>query len=127
MDIKLFNTKRAQLLKQAISVYERQHRAISQNVAQANNPNYTRVNTDFSETLRAAVDQSKIKTTNDKHIRASHFDKGADNKLNNSKEKKVDLTREMTELAENQIRYEFVTRILNRYYNGLGVSITGRN
>jgi len=123
----LFNTKRAQLLKKAISVYERQHRAISQNVAQANNPNYTRVNTDFSATLRSAVDQSKIKVTKDKHIRSSHFSESTDGKLNNSKEKKVDLTREMTELAENQIRYEFVTRILNRYYNGLSVSITGRN
>ena len=43
----------------------------------------------------------------------------------NAKDNEVDLTEEMTHLAENQIRHEFVTRLLNRYYSGISTSITG--
>jgi flagellar basal-body rod protein FlgB len=127
MNVKLFNTKQAQLLKRALAVYEQQHRAIARNVAHADQRDYTRVNTDFSKELQAAADNSRIKTTRSKHIRVSQFNDGQGRPGRNKNGEKVDLSREMTELAENQIRYDFVTRILNRYYSGLSVSITGRN
>jgi flagellar basal body rod protein FlgB len=38
----------------------------------------------------------------------------------------VNLAIEMAELAENQIKYEFTTRMLNRLYRGISTSITGR-
>lgn len=126
MDINLFNTKRAQFLKKALNVYLKRHKAIAQNVAQANDVNYKRVNTDFSRELKGAMGQSKIKVTNAKHISQGRFDP-VSREQGQQTDQSVDLTQEMTDLAENQIRYEFVTRMLRGYYSGLRQSISGRS
>jgi len=38
----------------------------------------------------------------------------------------VDISEEMGKLAENQIRYDFSTRVLQRAYRGIFAAITGR-
>ncbi len=127
MDIRILNTSYGNLLKKAAHVYDEQHQAIAQNVANSNTDNYQRVNTDFSFQLQSAVDNSGIKASRDKHIKHSNW-KG-ENTLGNEKnpEGSVDLAREMTDLSANQIRHELVTRALSRYYSGLSTAIVGRN
>lgn len=125
MKIDLFNTEKAKLMKKALETYQKQNKAIAQNVANSNNPNYNRTNTDFSNVLKSVSSQSNLKVTSEKHIAFSKFDRGdTDEKKDGGK---VDITREMAELAENQIRHEFVSRVFGRHYTALQTSIIGRN
>ncbi|MDP8237836.1 MAG: flagellar basal body rod protein FlgB [Candidatus Hatepunaea meridiana] len=127
MKINIAHTKYEQLLKQALDVHSKQHKAIAQNVANANNPDYSRVSTDFSQLLESAKDKSEIKATLEKHITSKQIPERRNQLQGDGKGEKVDFTREMTEMAENQIKYEFIARALNRYFKGLSTSIVGRN
>ncbi len=125
MKINLFNTNHEKLLEKALDVYAKQNKAIAQNVANASNPDYNRTNTDFSQVLKSASSQSKLKVTNKRHISSSGLNRNI-----NIDEKRtggnVNITKEMGDLAENQIRHEFVAQTLNRYYNILKTSIAGK-
>jgi len=125
MKINLFNTNHEKLLEKALDVYAKQNKAIAQNVANASNPDYNRTNTDFSQVLKSASSQSKLKVTNKRHISSSGLNRNI-----NIDEKgtggNVNITKEMADLAENQIRHEFVAQNLNRYYNILKSSIAGK-
>ena len=120
--MKIFNTQSFQLLKKSLDVYSKQHEAIAKNIANANNNAYDRADTDFSKVLKQDLDRT-LKVTDPKHIQSSVT---PDPKNPLSKKEKVDVNREMGELAENQIRYDFSARVLNRKYRGLSQSITGR-
>ncbi|MAV15551.1 MAG: flagellar basal body rod protein FlgB [Candidatus Marinimicrobia bacterium] len=122
---KILSSGQPQLLKKALDVYQKQHEAISKNVANASNDNYKRINTDFtSELQNAQTSNSQLKTTNSKHISSND---NSPSLLNEKKEgNTVDITREMGLLAENQIKYEFATRALSRMYKGISNSITGK-
>lgn len=121
--MKIFNSSKLQLYKKALDVHSRQHEAIAKNVAHANDINFKRVKTDFSEELKVAVTQ-KLKTTDARHIQGAGV---SENKLAMSGENEsVDMNTEMGELAVNQIRFEFVTNVLRKAYRGLNTSITGR-
>jgi len=126
MKIKLFNTNNAQLFKRALDVHGKQHKAIAQNIANASNPDYTRVSTDFSRLLESAVGPSKVNITNEKHICSSQFSDRSIQDQYADKDEKVDFSREMTDMAENQIKFDFAARALNRYFKGLSNAIVGR-
>ncbi|MEA3285989.1 MAG: hypothetical protein U9Q77_01250 [Candidatus Marinimicrobia bacterium] len=127
MEIKILNTDYGDLLKKAAHVYDEQHQAIAQNIANSNTDNYKRVNTDFSEKLKSVIDNSGIRASREKHIQhASWKGEGSLGSPNNP-ESDVELAREMTDLSANQIRHELVTRALSRYYSGLTTAILGRN
>jgi len=117
-------TSNSTLLTKAVQVYDRQHEAISSNVANASTPGYKRINTDFSDVLRGEMGEGPVKTTHEKHIKSSHY--GQQSMDDDPTANTVDLTEEMTALAENQIRHEFATRLLNRHYTGLTTAITGQ-
>jgi flagellar basal-body rod protein FlgB len=124
MKIDIFNTEKVNLMKKALETYQKQNKAIAQNVANASNPDYQRTNTDFSNVLKSVSLQAKLKVTNEKHISFSNFEgKGVDSE---KKEGEVDITKEMAELAENQIRYDFVSHVLGRTYRKIQTSITGK-
>ena len=127
MDIKILNTGYGDLLQKAAHVYDEQHQAIAQNIANSNTDNYKRVNTDFSEKLKTVMDTSGIRASRDKHIK--HASWKGENALGGQKnpEGEVELAREMTDLSANQIRHELVTRALSRYYSGISTAIAGRN
>ena len=122
---KILSSGQPQLLKKALDVYQKQHEAISKNVANASNDNYKRTNTDFtSELQQVQSSNAELKTTNPKHISSND---NSTSLLNEKKEgNTVDITREMGLLAENQIKYEFATRALSRMYKGISNSITGK-
>jgi len=127
MDMKIFNTNYSSLLKKAIDVYDKQHEAIAQNVANANTDNYKRVNTDFPEQLQSAMDTSGMRISREKHIRHANFNAGSSSENKSDAETSVDIAREMTDLSVNQIRHELVTRALARYYSGITAVLVGRN
>ncbi|HDR04901.1 MAG TPA: flagellar basal body rod protein FlgB [Candidatus Marinimicrobia bacterium] len=121
--MEILNTNNSQLLKRAVQVYDRQHRAISENIANVNNPGYRKKNTDFSAELEGIQNLSKMRMTHEKHLRSedSNIIGSAD-----EKEQEVDLTEEMGNLAQNQIKHEFVAMLLQRYYSGLSTAISGQ-
>ena len=119
--MEVFNTKYLKLIKRSLDVYDKQHQAISENVSNANNGNYKRVDTDFSAVLQGKMD-SNLKVSNNRHITSSKSQF-----FKNKSSGKVDLQKEMGELAINQIKFDFATRVLKRIYSGLSDSIKGRN
>ena len=121
--MKIFNTPNIALLKKSLDVYTKQHEAIAKNIANANNSAYKPEKTDFSELLKNNMEHA-LKTTNPRHI--AHTQEPERELDNNGAEKTVDISREMGELAENQIRYDFASRALNRTYRGLFGAITGK-
>jgi len=121
--MKIFNTANITLLKKSLDVYARQHEAIAKNIANANNPQYKAEKTDFSELLQNNM-KPALKTTNPRHIADPQEPEPA---LNNAaSDETVDISREMGRLAENQIRYDFASRVLSRTYRGLYGAITGK-
>lgn len=124
--MKIFRTENIQLVKQSLDVYTKQHEAIAQNVAQSNDPNYKRMNTDFSDALKTSIER-KLKTTEERHFGfSSPLEEDARREMIGANEK-VDVSKEMGELADNQIRYDFASRALQRMYKGLSIAITGKN
>ena len=124
MKIEVFNTDSKKFVKNAVDIYNRQHNAISKNIANVNDPFYKRNKTDFSAELKKAQDNSPLKNSNPKHIMTPHYEatlfpaeKGED---------MVEITKEMADLAENQIRNEFATKRLSSYFKKMELSIKGR-
>ena len=126
MKINLFNTPHAKLLKRALNVYQNEHKAIAQNIANANNPNYKRANIDFSHLLKEVSTTKGIRKTQPKHIAQSRYAEEFGDIGKKDLKEKVDVTEEMTELAQRQVKHELVTQILSRYYEGIRTSIAGR-
>ncbi len=127
MENEILTTGYRQLLKKSIHVYEKQHRAISQNVANSNTDDYKRINTDFSKELHSAIEKSGVRVNHAKHIAHSKWNENNPSAGNENPEGRVDLAREMTDLSVNQIRFELVTRSLARHYSGISTAIVGRN
>ncbi len=125
MELKLFNTNNSQLLKKALETYGQERAAIAENIANVNNPSFRRIDTDFSAVLKEEMDDNRLKVTDPRHLANSRFKKLAQSEANGEGE--VDLTREMSDLAANQIKHEFVSKVLRRYYAGLSSAILGRN
>lgn len=124
MKVDVFNTDQKNLVKRAIDVYNKQHSAISKNIANVNDPYYKKIKTDFSEELQNAQNNSPITQSDPKHITTPHYEATlfpADKGLG-----KVEITKEMADLAENQIRNEFATKRLSGYFDTLELSIKGR-
>lgn len=120
--MKIFNTPSNMLVKRSLDLLTRHHKNISENVSRMNDPGYLRKPTRFLDDLTGAERAMRLRSSKLRHIvpdeRAGHvpdWEKG-----------KVQLTREMADLAQNQIRYDFSTRILRRRFEGLLQSITGR-
>ena len=122
--MKIFNTEHLGLMKKSLDVYTKQHEAIADNISNANNPDFERVKTDFSNILKDNLERT-LRTTNERHIAEPEplERKGMAGK----KKEEIDLSREMSELAENQIRYDFAARVLRKNYQLLNMSITGRS
>ncbi len=122
--MKLFDFDKIQLYKKALNVYDKQHKAIAQNVANAHDNSYRPVKTDFSDQLQTALTE-KLKKSDPRHFDANG--PGEFPTLDKDKTREtVDLNKEMGDLAVNQIRFDFVSRLLNRTYKSLNTSITGK-
>jgi flagellar basal-body rod protein FlgB len=121
--MKIFNTRYLNLTKKSLDVYSKQHEAIAKNIANANVPEYRRLKTDFSQSLKTVHGQS-LRMSDSRHIGAAEQPERSDVEKDN---KSVNISQEMSELAVNQIRFDFISRVLNRTYRKLNTSITGRS
>jgi flagellar basal-body rod protein FlgB len=120
--MKIFNNQPAVLLKRSLDVLMRHNRNIAENVSNLNVVGYERKPTRFLDELSEAQRRTLIKTTNPRHIVPDPSDRLSPEWERGS----VEITREMADLAQNQIRYDFSTRVMRRKFEGLTRAITGR-
>ena len=120
--MKIFNNESSVILKKSLDLLMRQSRNVSENIANVNIPDYQRKPTAFMDELLAIRKQGQLRVTNERHMKMGP----SATEPPEGEKGPVILTREMSDLAQNQIRYDFSARMLRRKFDGLTRSITGR-
>lgn len=124
------------LMNKAMDAYALRQQTIAKNIANVNSPHYRPEEVRFEEYFHRA-DIAKPNMINaDGQIRIGINEDGlADvDKDSNmiprpevffSGESHVNIDKEMSDLAQNQIRYRFASRMTQRYFSGMMSAITG--
>jgi len=139
--MKMFEDTKIPLLSKALSAYTLRHKAISSNIANITTVGYHAQSVSFEDQLNGAMSGQQIAgaTTNPEHIPVgissvreaspSIVESGADGSVEvdptASGINDVDIDREMTELAKNQLRFKFASKLLGESFRGLQKSIRG--
>ncbi len=121
-------------LKKALTVYARRHRVTADNIANVETRGYKAQEYKFEEMLQKARGNSlKGRATQEGHLpvgrssiedtqgEVAFQDTGFDNGIND-----VDVDKEMTDIATNELSYRLATRILSMKYNVMREAISGR-
>lgn len=113
----MFNDPITALLQKAVSGAGIRHEAIVNNISNVNTPGYKRIDVDFKSSLSAAVNSSsniganklyqKIEAAQPQILRENHTSMREDG--NN-----VDIEREMSLLAKNDLEYEYYISLLSK-------------
>lgn len=131
----LFKT-RLPLLNHALDAYSLRQQTISKNIANISTVGYSPEKVKFEEFFQEAASTVKGDITNEVHIplgapavsdakievftpevpQSEKFFGG---------ESHVNIDREMSDMAQNQIRYRFASRMVKRFFSGLNTAITG--
>jgi len=106
---------------------------IAKNIANIGTENYKREDVEFKNILDENVN-SILKTSENRHISSIQTATGQDSKFNHlfdesedmdSGINNVNIDREMTELAENTLRFKFASRKVSDYYRNIQSVIKG--
>jgi len=123
--------KRFTIMEKSMDAYSLRAKALANNIANVNTPNYKREDTDFENVLREAVDKEnnpKIEgyMTDKKHIKINSIPDINNIQAKIIKEKNtimrndrnnVDIEVEESEFSKNDIRYQFATNRLTQDFN----------
>ena len=120
--MRIFDNQPVVLLKRSLDLLMRHNRNIAENVANINVEGYERKPTRFLDELSEAQRSTSLRVTNTRHI----VPELGEGQVPEWEQGPVEITREMTDLAENQIRYNFSTSVMRRKFEGLTRAITGR-
>jgi flagellar basal-body rod protein FlgB len=133
----ILNKTNMGVLSRAMDASMLRARTISNNIANVTTPGYKRVEVNFEEELRNALDKNRLKgsQTDEKHIdfgrkslqdvhaEAFHpYDPSMHSGVNN-----VDIDTEMAKLAETQITYNYLTKFTQGIFKKLNASIQGKS
>ncbi|WP_240375306.1 flagellar basal body rod protein FlgB [Bacillus piscicola] len=108
-----------------------EQRAISQNIANVDTPHYKAKRAHFRQVLETAKDQHvKAHRTSPRHLefgsqRAGLYLSEDSSTMYNHNGNNVDMDKEMSKLAENQIYYNALTDRLSSKYNSLKSAVRG--
>jgi flagellar basal-body rod protein FlgB len=127
---------RLPLYNRALDTYALRQRTISKNIANATSPHYRPEAVKFEEFFHDPEVVIKGKTTDSYHIPLGKPDEGSVKgevhdadvprpEVYFSGETHVNIDKEMSNLAQNQIRFRFSSRVVKQYFQGLDQSITG--
>ena len=129
----LFDKTHLATLKKAVDVYARRHQVTTQNIANVETQGYRTQKLKFEEMLSGAEQRLLGRRTHADHLALGRGDiettqgevedlaTNYDNGVNN-----VDIDREMTELATNDLSYRLATRLLSMRYSMLRGAIKGQ-
>ena len=130
----LISQARLDDLKQALSIYARRHRVVAGNIANVETDGYRAREFRFEEYLSGAAGRLQGARTNIAHLQLGRRELSEtdgetgfsssehDNGVNN-----VDIDREMTSLATNDLSYRLATRLLSMKYANLRGAIRGNS
>ena len=120
-------------LKKALDVYASRHKVVADNIANVETTGYKAREYRFEQYLAGAQSQLQGARTNENHLRLGRSDLASaqgdiartdsehDNGVNN-----VNIDKEMTDLATNDLSYRLATRLLSMKYQLLSTAIRGR-
>lgn len=137
----LFNDTKIPILSNALDAYTLRHKVISANIANIGTPGYRAKAVDFENTLNDQLAKTSVngRTTNAKHIELSSGGNGSASPVIVNAEpdhfseeemrsgiNDVDIDTEMAEMAKNQIRFKYVSKLLGESFRGIQKSIRGQ-
>ena len=124
------------LLQDLLAYCTEKNRVIAKNIANIGTENYQREDVEFKEILNESSN-SLLKTTNQKHIGSMQTAGTGESKFEYVDDQSTDMQsgvnnvsieKEMSDLAENTLRYKFASRKIGDYYRTLQEVIkTGGN
>ncbi|MDC3416401.1 flagellar basal body rod protein FlgB [Aquibacillus salsiterrae] len=127
-----FFGKTVQQLERSLDFAALKNKTISNNIANADTPNYKAKQVVFKDVLENQRTSFEAKRTNPKHISFQQSNSSNSFKIvtNNSTTynhngNSVDIDKEMTDLAENQIYYQSLVDRLNGKFSSLETVIRG--
>ncbi len=140
--MKLFEGTNISLLGKALDVYAMRQKVLASNVANITTPGYKSQSVSFEEQLAEASSGNAVRAaqTNDKHmpLGAAQSMKEVQPHVYDTSEDQpesynpmasgfndVDIDYEMAELAKNQIRFRFGSRLLGDTFKGMQKAIRG--
>ncbi len=125
-------------LKKTLDAQAARQRAHASNIANAETPGYQRVAVEFEDQLKEVLDQNNsasMRRDDPRHMNTNGTGSLEDLSYQTVREplpedgsglNGVDIEREMTEMAETQIRYLASLELLKRRYTGLKSAIKGQ-
>lgn len=128
----LFNTNTFYVLENGLKGAFLEQKAISQNVANSDTPNYKAKRAHFQHVLEEAKENQRLKAyrTHAKHIEFGPVKKGPyigedRSTMYHHNGNNVDMDKEMSNLAKNQIYYNTLTDRLNGKFQSLKTAVRG--
>ena len=115
----------------ALLLFERRTQLLSENIANADTPNYKAREIDFNQVLQQAQNDSvKLRTTNKGHINLSQQAFSSDVQYREVEQSAadgntVDTQKEKAAFGENALRYQLSMNILTRKIKGLKTAFRG--
>lgn len=116
-------------LENYLSYLNAKNYTLANNIANMGTVNYKREDVEFKDILNDEMGSTgSVRTTNSRHMQfdgsltndKKSFEIVKDDEGENiSGKNNVDIDREMSELAENTIRYKFTTKKVSKYYKNL--------
>lgn len=131
----LFSNRTFSLLEKSVDASALRHQAIANNIANINTPGYKKLEVSFEEEFkRARGSKSKIKMAqlDNRHLPSPGLST-SDISINTSSAtsmrndgNNVDIDEEITKMAENNIRFNAMTKLLADRFKSLRMAIEGR-
>jgi flagellar basal-body rod protein FlgB len=104
-----------------------QSKLVAANIANAETPGYQKRTFDFDSALKKSMEKPRLKSveTNPRHIPLGDSDdrppkiKQVKSTVNSTGINSVDIDQEMSDLAQNQIIYQYGSKMLQKKFNAL--------
>ncbi|OKL37144.1 flagellar basal body rod protein FlgB [Domibacillus mangrovi] len=116
-------------LERGLNYASMQQKAIANNIANVDTPNYKSQEVSFKQALRKKTDLLQANRTNDRHFVFTYSSDGTiiakKNLSYNESGNNVDIDQEMSDLAANQIYYNALTDRLSSKFSSLSNVIRG--
>lgn len=117
---------RLPLMNSALDAYSLRQSTIAKNIANVSTPHYKPERVKFEELLNkedVTLSKNTSQSKTEPEVERSPIAKA---EIYQSGESNVNIDKEMSELARNQIRMRFTTQMMSKYFRGLGSAITGQ-
>ncbi len=114
-------------LKRSLDAYAARQRAIAENMSNVETKGYRRIKVSFEDQLQEAVNRKRPQglRADPRHMVVGGATADVHARII-TQNRPVNMETEMAELAKNQIRFEFVSRMLHGSYTTLREAIQGR-